>query len=74
MLKVNNGEVVIQGSKIALMAEYTHLTHQLIECKAFDVSEIEECVRIAKKPEAEVEAEAKEAVLNFINKLFDELE
>ena len=73
MLKVNNGEVVIQGRKIDLMAEFTHLTHQLMECKAFDASEIDACVQLAKKPKDEVETEAKEAVLNFINKLLADL-
>lgn len=73
MLRVSEGEVEIRGKKIDLMAEYTHLTHRLIECDAFTVSDIDECVRIAKKSEKEVEEQAKQLAFDFVNKLLADL-
>ena len=60
MLKVDKGEVSINGIKLDLMAEYTLLTHQLMDANVLTEDEIDECITIAKKSKEEVNEEATE--------------
>ena len=73
MLKVENGEIEIRGKQLRLMAEYTNLTHQLIENKVFTEEDVDECIKLAKKSMKEVEEEAKKCIDDLLTKLLEDL-
>lgn len=78
MLKSNNGEIHIQGTKLDLMAEFSQLVERLVNQHVFDEDDIQMCLEMAKKSDDEKKAEiekfentlGKEA-LDFITHLFD---
>ena len=74
MLKVDKGEVSINGRKIDLMAEYTILTRQLISADLLTEDEVDECITLGKKPKEEVEEEVSRIVLDFFDKFIDYLD
>lgn len=61
MLKVSKSSVDVSGVKIDLMAEFTLLTHSLIENGAFTEEDLDMCINTAKKSSEDVAREAKEA-------------
>ena len=73
MLKVDKGEVSINGRKIDLMAEYTILTRQLISADVLTEDEVDECITLGKKPKEEVEEEVSRIALDFLDKFIDYL-
>ena len=69
MLKVDNHTIIVNGSKLDLLAEFTALVHNLAEKKVFSKEDIELCVEIGLKPVDDVEKEAKEALQRLFNNL-----
>lgn len=71
MLKVDKGEVSVNGKKLDLMAEYALLTRQLIDANVLTEDEVDECITLGKKPKEEVEEEASRIALDFFDKFID---
>lgn len=69
MLKADEGEIIIHGKKLDLMAEYTHLTNHLLKCGALSEKDIDVCVKNAKLSDDELQ----EKIEKIINKLLGHL-
>ena len=64
MLKSNQGEIRIQGTKLDLLAEFSMLVTHLLNQHVFDDDDIQLCLETAKKSDAEKQAKVDEIEQN----------
>ena len=71
MLNVDNGKIKISGTKIDLLAEYTALTHNLLEKKVFNMEDINKCIEMAQMSEEEVHDTTRKVLMGLIDALLE---
>ena len=74
MIEVKNGTIKVAGSKVDLMADYSKITHALINLDAFDKEDIEHAMKVGLMTEKELDKEIENLMAKLANELKEKTE